>query len=209
MKQEEIWKPVFGFEETYEVSSLGGVRNHTNGYVLKQFHTSKHYLYVNLQKNKQHYERRVHRLVAQAFLPNPNNYPQVNHKDENPQNNNVDNLEWCTNEYNIRYGSRLARLSRTMKGVPKSPETRAKMQLAQEKRKGIPLSDETKRKISEAKKGKRPTPETRAKLRAARAKVVMTEETKEKIRASHIGHIVTEETRRKISETKKRRYGKK
>lgn len=207
METIEIWKPVVGFEETYEISNYGRVRNHRRGYLLKQFPNIKHYLTVNLQKEKKHYSRPVHRLVALAFIPNPNKLPQVNHKDENPSNNFVGNLEWCTNEYNIRYGSRLERLSKTMKGVPKSPETRARMQLAQNKRKGIPLSEETKRKISEARKGYRPTPETRAKLRAARAKRVLSDETRAKMSASLKGHIVSEETRRKISETRKLRYG--
>lgn len=209
MEQKETWQPVVGFEETYEVSSYGRVRNRLNGYILKQFPNIKKYLYVNLQKDKKHFGRQVHRLVAMAFIPNPDNLPQINHKDENKQNNHIDNLEWCTNEYNARYGSRPERVSKTLKGVPKSPETKAKMQLAQDKRKGIPLSEETKKKISESKKGKHPSPETRAKLREARAKVVMTQETREKIRLSHIGHVVLEETRRKISETRKLRYGKK
>ena len=56
---------------------------------------------------------KVHRLVAQCFLPNPDNLPCINHKDENPSNNNVDNLEWCTNEYNINYGTRTQRAAVT------------------------------------------------------------------------------------------------
>ena len=59
--------------------------------------------------NKRRYM--VHRLVAEAFIDNPYDLPQVNHKDENPKNNNVNNLEWCTREYNVNYGGRIARVS--------------------------------------------------------------------------------------------------
>lgn len=63
------------------------------------------YKQVVLYKNKEHKTVAVHRLVAEAFIPNPDNLPQVNHKDENPSNNNVSNLEWCTCKYNVNYGT--------------------------------------------------------------------------------------------------------
>ena len=120
---EEEWKSVVGFEGLYEVSSYGRIRsidrvimrsNNTiltlKGSILPQYeyygNSTISRLKVNLSKNGNKYSRSVHRLVATAFIPNPDNLPQVNHKDENPKNNNVSNLEWCTCEYNHNYGTR-------------------------------------------------------------------------------------------------------
>lgn len=63
------------------------------------------HLKIGLYKDKKRKHFYVHRLVAEAFIPNPNNYPEVNHKDENPLNNNMNNLEWCTHSYNMTYGT--------------------------------------------------------------------------------------------------------
>lgn len=101
----EIWKPIRGYEGFYEVSSLGNVRSlkraTTNGKVLKQGRRPNEYLKVTLCKNNNHKTRAVHRLVAEAFIPNPNNLPEVNHKDGNKRNNSVENLEWVTREENV------------------------------------------------------------------------------------------------------------
>ena len=101
----EIWKPIEGYEGKYEVSNLGNIKNSRNK-LLKPFKTGNDYFKVGLSynnKNKQHF---IHRLVAQTFLDNPDNLPQVTHKDENTQNNCIDNLEWCDHSYNQNYGSR-------------------------------------------------------------------------------------------------------
>lgn len=109
---EEVWKPVEGFEG-YEVSTLGRIRSwKITGRgrkqpiepVIKSLHYCRKYLVVRLTDSlgiKR--TKSVHRLVATAFLPNPENLPQVNHIDEQPDNNHVDNLEWCTSEYNQIY----------------------------------------------------------------------------------------------------------
>jgi hypothetical protein len=76
----------------------------------------KGYLKVNLLKEGKQKQYTVHRLVATAFLPNENNYPYINHKDENPSNNKVDNLEWCTPKYNANYGTLKERKREIMKG---------------------------------------------------------------------------------------------
>lgn len=67
------------------------------------------YLFIYLNKNKYPIMKKIHRLVAETFIPNPNNLPCVNHKDEVKSNNNVNNLEWCTNSYNVNYGTRTNR----------------------------------------------------------------------------------------------------
>lgn len=88
----------------YEVSNLGRVRNKEKR-ILKFSKSHGYYHIVFSIKGKQ-LTRTIHRLVAEAFIPNPNNYPCVNHKDEVRTNNKVDNLEWCTYEYNLNYGNR-------------------------------------------------------------------------------------------------------
>lgn len=106
---EEIWKDIEGYEGLYQVSSMGRVRSLGHdvwhkGRVLKPcLDGQKHYLMVSLYKDKKHRTMQVHRLVAEAFIPNPLNLPQVNHKDEVKTNNCVDNLEWCDESYNINY----------------------------------------------------------------------------------------------------------
>lgn len=92
--------------ENYEVRPNGDVINTKTGKVLKPFKDKKGYLMVTLCNNGCCKTFKVHRLVAQAFIPNPENLPCVNHKDEDKSNNNVENLEWCTAEYNNNYGTR-------------------------------------------------------------------------------------------------------
>lgn len=112
---EEIWKTIEGYPN-YMISNLGRVKSlnyHNTGKekILNLYKKTGGYLYVCLTKNKKHKWYRVHRLVAEALIPNSNNYPQVNHKDENKQNNCVENLEWCTTDYNHNYGNRNKKIS--------------------------------------------------------------------------------------------------
>ena len=110
----EEWKDIKNYEGLYQISSLGRVkslpkeRNNgiNNEIILKQCTDKKGYKRVNLYKNKKSTRVLVHRLVAEAFLNNPNNYPLINHKDENPSNNKVENLEWCTYKYNNEYNGK-------------------------------------------------------------------------------------------------------
>ena len=101
----EEWRAVPGYEGLYEVSNIGNVRNVRRNTLLRLTKTNNGYIRVGLCKNGIKTGFQVHRLVAQAFIPNPNNLPQVNHLDENKTNNNVDNLEWCTAKYNLSYGT--------------------------------------------------------------------------------------------------------
>lgn len=115
----EKWKNIQGYEE-YQVSNTGKVRSldyrsTSNVEELKLNTNIYGYKVVTLCKEGKPKHYSVHRLVAEAFIPNPNNYPIVNHKDENPSNNKADNLEWCTQEYNVNYGTALERRSETRK----------------------------------------------------------------------------------------------
>ena len=101
---EEIWKDVVGYEGLYEVSNFGNVRSlFRYKKKLKWNICNNRYATVQLFKNKVGKRLLVHRLVAEAFLANPEKLPIVNHKDENKLNNYVNNLEWCTQGYNLSY----------------------------------------------------------------------------------------------------------
>lgn len=113
----EIWKDIKGFDN-YRISNYGRVQSCTkikdylncviiyeNIVILNPWDDGRGYKKVSLFKNKKRINKKVHRIVAETFLPNPNNYPIINHKDENPSNNHVDNLEWCTYKYNSNYGT--------------------------------------------------------------------------------------------------------
>lgn len=113
----EVWKDVKGFEGIYQVSNKGNVKSldrvvecvdsfrHYKGKMMKLDKKKNGYLQVNLKRQNKNAQYLVHRLVAEAFIPNPNVLSCVNHKDENKENNHVDNLEWCSQAYNNRYGA--------------------------------------------------------------------------------------------------------
>lgn len=107
-----IWKPIDGYEGLYEVSNTGLIKslncyNYKEPRIMKLGKRPDGYLSVGLSKNNVTKTKTVHRLVAKAFLPNPNNLEMVNHKDEDRTNNNVENLEWCTRTYNQNYSIKL------------------------------------------------------------------------------------------------------
>lgn len=112
---EEIWKDKKDYEGHYQVSNCGRVKSIKFGkeIILKQ-HIRGGYYSVVLSKNGILKIFKVHRLVAQAFIPNPNNLTEVNHKDENKLNNNVDNMEWCDRTYNNTYGTRIEKCSKKL-----------------------------------------------------------------------------------------------
>lgn len=126
----EIWKDIPGYEGLYQVSNLGdikvldrivncGIKNNKTvirkSKLLKQ-RINQGYYEVALSKNGKKRFLKVHRLIAITFLPNLNNLPSVNHKDENKLNNCIDNLEWCTIKYNCNYGTRNYKISLANKG---------------------------------------------------------------------------------------------
>lgn len=110
---DEIWKRIKDYEDLYEVSDWGSVRNCQTGLVLKPYINSCGYKNVKLYKAGKRKRFSVHRLVAEAFIPNPKNLPQVNHKNEDKTDNRVENLEWCTNKYNHNYGTRTERAAKS------------------------------------------------------------------------------------------------
>lgn len=118
----EVWRDIEDYVGSYQISNFGRVRSLeriencrgrgkrlNKGRFLKQFNGKDKYKFVSLCKYGKTKQCSVHRLVAQAFIPNPDNLPCINHKDENKSNNSVNNLEWCTIAYNNNYGTAIQR----------------------------------------------------------------------------------------------------
>ena len=196
----EVWKPVITDKEDYtglyEVSNLGRVRSldrydnrgcKRKGQILTPYKTKNGYLEIGLYKDGKSKRLRINRLVAFAFIPNPENKPYVDHINTIRTKNEVWNLRWVTPSENNNNEITLKHLSEAHKGENNpmygkthSEEARKKMS---EKAKGRTFSEETKQKMSETKKGK-----------------IVSEETRKKISESHKGKIVSEETRKKLRE---------
>lgn len=113
----EIWKDVLGYEGYYEVSNIGNIRNSQTGHILSPG-ISQGYYYVVLSKHGEKRNKQVNRLVAEAFISNPDCLPIVNHKNEVKTDNVVENLEWCTYSYNNSYGNAPRHRSESLKGLP-------------------------------------------------------------------------------------------
>lgn len=154
----EEWRTIKDFEN-YEISNMGRVRSlphvvtqktrnggtavHTyEGRIMTPSKT-KGYYKVGLPKDGRNYNKQIHRLVAEAFIPNPDNLPVVNHKDENPLNNAVENLEWCTVKYNSNYGTVRERLKEKLRNNPKKSKPVAQYTLDGELVKIWPSTKET------------------------------------------------------------------
>ncbi len=228
----EEWKSLdFLGYPNYEVSNQGKVRNARTGIERKPQKREYGYLQVNLYNDKKQKMFKIHRLVAMAFLPNPDNLPCINHRDETPSNNCVDNLEWCTYQYNNTYGTHMQKVSDALKGRKLSEEHKRKMSermkdtwsntefrnVMSEKLKGKTSwikgkhhSEETKHRISEANKGKTLSEEAKRKLSESKKGKnnpmfgkCFTEEHRRKMSEAQKGRVFSEETRRKISEAQK------
>ena len=113
----EIWKDIDGYEGLYQISNFGNVKSFRQSsklhkieeYILKPTLANNGYYQITLYNNAKRRKFLVHRLVASAFIQNPDSMPCINHKDENRLNNRADNLEWCTHEYNNSYGTAIIR----------------------------------------------------------------------------------------------------
>lgn len=120
---EEIWKDIKGYEGKYQVSSLGRVKslNYRNKGIEQILKLDNYldYSYIALSGKT----FKVHKLVATHFIPNPDNLRYINHKDENKRNNSVDNLEWCTFNYNMNYGTRNKRIAEKKRKQVRCVET--------------------------------------------------------------------------------------
>ena len=123
MTESEIWKDVVGYDGLYKVSNKGNIHSverkdtigrKCGGRTLRPRYHKHGYLHVVLHKNGIKKNKLVHRLVAEAFLPNPNNFLEVNHLDEIKDNNELSNLEWCDTMYNVNYGTRNKRVGRKL-----------------------------------------------------------------------------------------------
>ena len=124
----EIWKPITGTKGFIEVSDLGNVRSLLRGqpYLLKTQVDARGYCRIRVTIEGEKHTYKLHREVAKAFIPNPNNLPQINHIDGNKDNNSVSNLEWCTNRDNAHHAIKNGLWDSVIEGSRKENERRKK-----------------------------------------------------------------------------------
>ena len=112
---EEVWADIEGYENLYAISSKGRCWSYKTNKLLKEIINNDGYLRFSLFKDGKQKRYLAHRLVAKSFVDNPNEYPEINHINENVKDNCVENLEWCTHKQNINYGSRNKKVSLALK----------------------------------------------------------------------------------------------
>ena len=115
--EDEVWKPIKDFEGYYEVSNKGRIKSSKRNIILNQGNITKGYLGVSLAKDGVSYSKRVHKLVADAFIPNIENKPYINHINGNKKDNRVENLEWCTPKENSEHAKENKLVSKGKKKV--------------------------------------------------------------------------------------------
>ena len=171
MMEQEQWKPIQEFNGEYDVSNLGRVRSMKRYYgvvgrIMPQTIQRKGYYAVTFWMNNKAYCRKVHRLVIEAFTPNPDSLPCINHIDGNKLNNHVSNLEWCTYQANMQHAVR------TGLTHPHQWTDKERKQIS-ERNKGQRVSDEQRAKLSAALKGmSRPDVSARQKGKAPSRKAI-------------------------------------
>lgn len=135
---DEIWKDIDGFEGMYQISNLGRVKSlprlslqkhEIQEKILNTCHSCGGYVDVSLYKDGKRYHKKPHRLVAEAFIPNPNDLPEVDHIDTNKDNNCVDNLRWCTHSENYENPLTRIRLSEIQKSLPRPENAGEKLRV--------------------------------------------------------------------------------
>ena len=190
---EECWKKISWCED-YEISNYGRVLSLKKCEKILKPHFNKKngYNQIVLCKNSVYKSFYIHRLVAEAFIDNPDNLPQVNHKDENKTNNYYDNLEWCDAIYNNNYGNHNRKISESKKGKP-----------------GHKHTEESRKKISDSLKGHVFSEEHINNLCIAARKRVHSEEEKQRMRTMMVGRKHSEETKKKMAEARKMYWDKK
>lgn len=133
----EKWLDINGYENEYQISNFGRLKSIKSNMIMKPMVATNGYLIACLWKNGKQRKFGIHRLVAAAFIPNPNNYKEVNHKDEDKTNNNANNLEWCSHKYNMSFGNVREKISNACKGKTHSEETKEKLHIATSKKRWI------------------------------------------------------------------------
>lgn len=111
----EEWKDIDGYEGLYQASSFGNIKSLKSNLILKPILQSNGYCHIGLHNGKP-IQYRLHRIIAKTFIPNPENKPQVNHKDGNRSNNNISNLEWCTASENQKHSYNILSKKPSVKG---------------------------------------------------------------------------------------------